>query len=133
MQYRKGYNYQLAGRVRLQTNLRPEQEATTQFINLTTEGVLTISAGYEWDGPSGPTMNTDNSMTPSLIHDAVYQLMRQCLLDASWRDEADKQLYLMLRKRGMSWVRAKYWLRGVQWFAEGAATPGDTKEVFEAP
>ena len=104
MQYRKGYNYQLAGRVRLQTNLRPEQEATTQFINLTTEGVLTISAGYAWDGPSGPTMNTDNSMTPSLIHDAVYQLMRQCLLDASWRDEADKQLYLMLRKRGMSWV-----------------------------
>lgn len=130
MKYRKGYDYQLAEQEVYQTSLRPEKDIITHFISLTTNGALTISTGYAWDGPSGPTLNTDNSMTPSLLHDALYQLIRQSLLDRRWRKVADEQLYLMLRERKMSWFRAQYWLAGVRWFAGGAATPGQTREVF---
>lgn len=131
MKYRKGYDYQLDETVRFQTSLLPRHTATTRFICLSTEGVLTISAGYAWDGASGPTLNSDNSMTPSLVHDAAYQLIRHGLLDRKWRKEADEQLYLMLRERGMSWLRARSWLTAVRLFAGGAATPGDIREVFE--
>ena len=131
MKYRKGYDYQLAEMARFQTAVYPLRTAVTEFIALNAEGVLVISSGYAWDGPSGPTLNTDNAMVPSLVHDAIYQLIRERLISVHWRKEADAMLYRMLRERGMSWPRAQYWLAGVRWFAAGAANPGDTKEVFE--
>lgn len=132
IKYRKGYDYQLSENAAFHTSICPPITIKSDFLSLDSEGGLTILAGYAWDGASGPTLNSDSSMTPSLVHDALYQLMREGRLHPEWRKEADEQLYRMLRQRGMSWVRAKSWLAGVRWFAGGAATPGDTKKVFEA-
>jgi hypothetical protein len=59
-----------------------------------TKSTRRISKGYAWDGPSGPTIDTGNFMRGSLIHDALYQLMRTGNLPTSFRERAD----LLLRK-----------------------------------
>ena len=85
MEYRKGYKYQLAELFEIDTPITPSRSLTNEFIVLLPSGKLTISKGYAWDGPSGPTWDTDNSMTPSLVHDAFAQLMRENSLHQRWR------------------------------------------------
>lgn len=88
---------------------------------MTVEGLLTVRAGYCWDGASGPTFDTKNTFTASLIHDALYQLMRENALERTHRERADRILYEILRSRGMSRFRAKMWHRAVEKGAEDSA------------
>ena len=84
-------------------------------------GVLTVKKYYTWDGPSGPTIDTDDFMRGALVHDALYQLIRQGVIRKSFRKKADKILYRICREDGMSWFRAHYVLRGVRWFGGSSA------------
>jgi len=131
MKYRKGYKYQLADDYTIQIDTKPPEEIETQFISLSVDGLLTIKDGYAWDGPSGPTIDTPNFMTPSLVHDAIYQLMRYNLIPRSWRYYADKLLVLMCKNRKM-WKVRRWWVySGVRRFASFAANPDNKKEVIE--
>ena len=85
---------------------------------------LRILKGYAWDGLSGPTVDTHSSMRGSLVHDALYQLMREPCLDCNKdRKEADNILYDFCRQDGMMWLYAQsiYW--GVRMFGEKYACP----------
>ena len=64
----------------------------TPFIELT-GGRIIIKKGYAWDGASGPTIDTKSSMRASLVHDALYQLIRLKLLPFSYKAIADKNFY----------------------------------------
>lgn len=75
---------------------------------------LTIPEGWEWDGPSGPTLDTPNNLLPSLVHDALYTLGNQGLLDESCRSYADDVFYQLLRQEGVGWFRAQYYWLGVR-------------------
>ena len=79
-------------------------------------GELVIDPGYEWDGPSGPAIDTDNFMDGSLVHDLLYQLMREKWLKPVWkyRMKADKEMRLQTTKDGMSFVRRWYTWLGVR-------------------
>lgn len=131
--YRKGYKYQLGVDYTVQIALRPEGAVGTPFLSLGTDGILQIKAGYAWDGPSGPTFDTRSSMRASLIHDALYQLMRYSLLPQSDREQADQELYKACIEDGMWKWRAKMWLRQLRRFAGGAANPKNMKRVYLAP
>jgi len=48
------------------------------------DGGLLIKAGYSWDGPSGSAIDTKNFMQGSLVHDALYQLLRENILYESY-------------------------------------------------
>lgn len=88
-------------------------------------GVLHIDRGYAWDGPSGPAIHTANFMRGSLVHDALYQLMREGHLAASrYRDDADKELKLTCLEDGMSSLRAWWVYHGVR-LGGGPSTRGD--------
>lgn len=86
------------------------------FVKLAPRGLLIIAEGYYWDGPSGPTIDTEDFMRGSLVHDALYQLMREGFIDRGYRKHADKILYNICREDGMPWWRAQYVYRGVRWF-----------------
>mgnify|MGYP003624625046 FL=1 len=131
MRYRAGYKYQLVDDLTLQTTLRPDKDITTYYIDLTASGLLTVRRGYAYDGPSGPTYDSENSMVPSLFHDAIYQLMRLGLLSRMWRPKADYEFESMLEARGMWWIRRKLWLRAVRLLAAAAAR--DPKPILTAP
>lgn len=133
--YKKGYKYQLSESYVTNINLAPEQEdIETRYIDLTTEGELTIKEGYAWDGPSGPTFDTLNFMRGSLVHDALYQLMRNEKLDKEmFREPADKLLQRMCRKDGMGWLRAKWVYWALHKWGNPAADPSNKKPVILAP
>jgi len=130
IKYRKGYKYQLAQDISGQTPIKPEKEVDTEFIRLSVDGFMFIKSGYAWDGASGPTLDTSNTMTPSLIHDCFCQLIRQGYLPDSARYDADYYFYDLLREKGMWWLRARIWLEGVR---IGSAHRQHAKKVFEAP
>ena len=61
MKYRKlrKYKYQTKEDCFLQTEIIPEQNISTTFIDLSLNGFLKIKKGYSWDGASGPSIDTD--------------------------------------------------------------------------
>jgi hypothetical protein len=134
IEYRSGYKYQLASAYRVKVSVLPDQDIETEFLGLTQAGMLSIKKGYAWDGPSGPTIDTDNFMRGSLVHDALYQLMRnRRLSDRKWRKEADLILKRMCIEDGMSGIRAWWVHRGVRVGGGPAADPNAAKKVCTAP
>lgn len=132
IKYRSGYKYQLAEDYTIRVELIG-YSIDTQFIKLTPIGVLLIRSGYAWDGPSGPAIDSMSAMRGSLVHDAIYQLMRMALLPIGERGYSDQLLEDICLEDGMNPVRAEIWRKGVSLFAESAASPENVKEVFEAP
>lgn len=133
MKYRKGYKYQLVSNVYCDIPIYPEDDIKTEYIYLGKKGTLIIWTGYAWDGASGPTIDDNTNMRASLVHDALYQLMRQGLLGPEHRKAADDVFYLICLECGMSKVRAKYYYWSVRKFAASAADPKNRKKICEAP
>ena len=132
--YRSGYKYQLTEEYSVQTDVIPKIEIQTNFIDLDLSGHLVIRCGYAWDGPSGPTIDTPDFMRGSLVHDALYQLMRAGKISkARWRDAADRLLRTMCRDDGMGFIRAWVVYQGVRRFGDPSASPESRKEVRTGP
>jgi hypothetical protein len=134
IKYRDGYKYQLGETYSLLVAVTPIKDIRTDFISLTTHGLLTIQWGYAWDGPSGPTRDTKTFMRGSLVHDALNDLMRNGYLRVDeWRYVVDNELYRICREDGMSWIRAQYAWLGVRIGGYPSANPLNKKEVLTAP
>lgn len=132
IKYRSGYKYQLAEDYAVQTDIKG-QSFTLEFFNMTADGVLEIFKGYAWDGPSGPTFDTANFMRGSLVHDALYQAIREGYLPRSLRDAADRELQKICIEDGMTAARAWWVYTGVK-LGGGPACRGDGgKRLCGAP
>jgi len=132
IRYKAGYKYQLAADASFTTQIHPLDDIKTEYIELTEHGFLTIKAGYCWDGPSGPTLDTKSFMRGSLAHDALYQLMRENEISHSVnRKRADRLLRELCIEDGMWRIRAAWVYRGVRVGAGGAARNG--RKTLEAP
>lgn len=132
----KNYKYQLAETYVIQTDLAPEQDIFTPdegkvFIKLSTNGILYILNGYSWDGASGIAVDTKNFLRGSLVHDALYQLMRQGKIALEHRDYADRLLQKICKEDGMSSFRANNVYYAVKLFGESSASPTNKIEVQE--
>ena len=133
IRYRTGYKYQLADDYRIRIRIIPGKAIKTEFIELDLDGNLLIRKGYAWDGPSGPTVDTRNSLRGSLVHDALYQLMRMELIDQACRQDADEIAYGIWREDGIGAWRAGLWRRELRKWAASAADPKNVKVVHVAP
>ncbi|MFA5804958.1 MAG: DUF1353 domain-containing protein [Melioribacteraceae bacterium] len=132
--YRGGYKYQIKETYTVQIEITPTVNINTEYIQLDTDGNLTLTKGYAWDGPSGPTIDTLTFMRGSLIHDALYQLMREEFLDHKfYRRTADVILRKICREDGMWFLRAWWVYAGVRLFADPAADPADKRPLTHAP
>ncbi len=130
----KGYKYQLVEEFKYQTNI-VGFEIDDPYIKLDENGLLVVSKRYAWDGASGPTIDTLNSMRASLVHDALYQLLRMELLPQDQVIVADQLFKDILIADGMSPFRAWYWYQGLRLANGSAAKPGTQKPpvVYVAP
>ena len=132
--YRAGYKYQLVEDYTVVLpELAPALPIKAGFLAFDIEGVLTIRRGYAWDGPSGPAIDTPNFMRGSLVHDALYQLIRERHLGALARAPADHALRRLCREDGMSAARAWWVFQGVRFGAGPSADPANDKPVLTAP
>lgn len=130
--YRDGYRYQLVQTYRVGVAICPPEAIEHDYLRLDPDGTLTVSRGYAWDGPSGPTFDTKNFMRGSLVHDALYQLIGEGLLPLSARAQADAELRRICLEDGMSEIRARWVYHGVRIFGNTAASSPE-KAPIEAP
>lgn len=129
MKYKSGYKYQLFEDESVQLNIIGHF-VDEKFILLTEDGILTAKAGYAWDGSTG-VFDTKSSMTASLFHDVIYQLIRERMLPPSVKTVADKLYYDLCLRGGMWGVQAIWRYQGVKDL--GFLGLGDDRKVYEAP
>jgi len=128
MRYRKleGYKYELLDTVYYPVCVptRNSDHATNwnHYLRIV-NGSLIMDLGYAWDGPSGPTIDTPSFMRGSLVHDALYQLMREGEIDRKHRKYADELLRRICLEDGMNKFRAWYVYRAVRIFGRWTCTP----------
>jgi hypothetical protein len=131
--YKKGYEYQLFGRYTIATNIRSNNGGGNDWVYIAPDGFLTIAKGYAWDGPSGPAIDTPNFMRGSLIHDALYQLIRTGVLREDIdRDKADRLLQQVVLEDGMSRLRAWWVYTAVSIFG-GIYMKNKQDDILSAP
>ena len=131
--YKAGYKYQLSYDYNIHIPIFPKKVIITDFISLTINGYLTVRKDYAWDGPSGPTIDTKSFMRGSLVHDVLYQLIREGLLPKEYRERADELLGTICLEDGMLKIRAWWVYRSVRRLAGFAANPKNKKEIIQAP
>lgn len=82
------------------------------------EGILEIEKGYAWDGASGPTWDDKTNQRGSLVHDALYQILRALKLKkvrhAEVRKFADEKLIELCLEDGMWRIRAWLWHKAIR-------------------
>ena len=117
-------NYVLCEKVSIQTPIAIESSLTVRgasgysYIDMETDGLLTINAEYAWDGATGIPDNKKNIFA-SLVHDALYQILRddhqrdEPLLDDTsrkqFRQRADKLFKDLYRKNGANGLVDIFW------------------------
>ena len=129
IRYRSGYRYQLQADYSVFIGLLG-YKIRTDFITLTESGWLTIKRGYAWDGATGLPSTPKSLMRASLVHDALYQLIRNGIFDR--RDCADALFGEMAEEDGFMAAPLALWI--VERFGAGyAAYYPDKLRVVEAP
>lgn len=132
IKYRSGYKYQLAEDVF--HVLPPVFDSVNAFNDgflRWSPSILTIKAGYAWDGASGIAVDTPDFMRGSLVHDALYQCIRQGYIDRSLKNACDEELKRVCIEDGMSAFRASYVYEAVKVF--GHESMVNLKTVHTAP
>jgi len=104
-----------------------------EFLKLTPIGMLTCVKGYAWDGPSGPAIDTSDWMRASLIHDALYQLMRLEFIPKSSREYADKLMKQLCIEDKMWRLRAEWSYQAVKICAERFSDSEYARKIIIAP
>lgn len=114
MKYKSGYRYISQEAVLVDVGSALHAPLSAPFASIAAE-TLCVMSKYAWDGASFwpfKLFGTPKSwLTPSLVHDALYQLIRDGLLDRQYREAADRLFHDMLLERGVwrivAWVA--YW------------------------
>ncbi len=91
------------------------------MFTLRPDGFLEVKRGYAWDGPSGPTIDTKTFMRASVVHDVLYQCLREGKLPPSKRKLADQELVRYAKMDGMNPIRRSYAFWSLRVFAGRAA------------
>lgn len=127
--YKDGYKYQLVKDYSLQTELKLRNNFDLDWLSISSTGLLTVKKGYAWDGPSGPVAHSSTIMRGSLVHDALYQLIREEVLADDDRKYADKLLKDICLEDGMNSVKAWFVYQAVRVFGKGPATRPEKSPV----
>jgi len=133
IQYRDGFDYQLDADYETKLSFGSHKIIKTYWVTFSPDGKLKVNKGYAWDGPSGPTIKTKNFMRGSLIHDVLYQLIRQGELPMFYRKAADEELRKCCLQDGMSKLRAWWVYKALEFAGRAAALPSATKRIHRAP
>lgn len=145
LKYKDGYKYQLVE----EFNLNLQGFFDDDFFSLVLgdyiriyNSILFVAKGYAWDGGTG-AVDTKLLMIPTLVHDVLYQLMRNDKLPQTYREKADKLLkdmYIESARKHGSWiqkklavVRAQYIYLAVRIAGKKFSTSDNKKKILTAP
>jgi hypothetical protein len=111
------YNYILADELIFQLDKSFENQPKEHpYISISADGLMTIRRHYAWDGAS-KIPDTPKNLRASLIHDALYQLMRQGYMDPKKeRDWSDRLFQKICIRDGTNTVIAAGYYAGLRLF-----------------
>lgn len=133
IRYSEGYKYQLEDLYACATPIVGELIEDT-FFTLYPSGLLTIRKGFAWDGASGPTFDTKNSMRASLVHDVFCVCMRDGRLSyEKWQDTVNELFRQQCIEDGMWGWRANLWHAAVEFADAGNPNQGPDRQILTAP
>ena len=118
---------------RIKLDIKTAKPIRLPFVSLSADGILDVLPGYAWNGASGPTWDTLNSMIGSLVHDIGYQLIRREQLEAVLKEYFDRLLQEICIEDGMFTWRAKLWRWAVLKFGAGSTRPSAEPKEETAP
>jgi len=81
-------------------------------LRLTARGDFLIRSGFEFDISVIPS--TPSTLTPALVHDALYTAMKLDLAPKAWRYASDSLFYYMLLDHNNSEAKAQLYYTAVQ-------------------
>lgn len=133
--YRSGYKYQLAKDYCIETRIRPPKEIEMQFISMKKDGTMIVKNGYAWDGTSGLIIDTDGNLRASLVHDALYQLMRNGKLKPrkKYKDKVDKLFRRMCKDDNVLSPIAQLYYEALKKLGNPSTEPANIKKTYTAP
>lgn len=145
--FKEGYKYVITRPFHVLTEIKPPmtRRITRQtvdvnntavvipLVTLEPSGWLTIHAGYAFDGASGPTIDTLDSMSGAAVHDAGYQLIRLQKIDACHKEYFDELFHAIMVEDGMVKPRASLWLWAVKTFGRSSTRPSAEPQEKVAP
>lgn len=89
------------------------------------QGILYIKKGYIWDGASGPTIDTKSTIIASLVHDALYQSIREgCNIKKEIVDDIFYNLMIQKSNSLLGKIRAKTFLLALKLFGYSSTRGG---------
>jgi len=147
------YKYRLVDPVQVQTNIFGIDGKLDPWLEIRADGMLFIAARYLWDGPSNPAIDSVAFMRPSLVHDALCDLMDARILDEKihWGPAVDLIVKHLKEDQEVYVNTLSTWLRPFaravatarrQWVSLGLRTWGKIKpdydgttegEIYSAP
>jgi hypothetical protein len=136
IEYRKlkKYKYGLTKQYKVMLPLKLDNDVFSKWIRLSADGELVARKGYCWDGASGPTIDSKSCLRASLVHDCLYQLMREELISVNYKATADTIFKDLLIEDGMSKWRAKLWYMAVSKFGKKYMNVGTKQDkIYTAP
>jgi hypothetical protein len=107
----------------------PGYAGNFETIHFEKNGNVTVFPGFSWDGASGPTVDTPDTVPAALGHDVMYKLMGQRLLPTTYKEYADKWFYDRLIADGVLGFRAFAWYKAVQLFGIPAHSMDNVKRA----
>ncbi|RUM42953.1 MAG: hypothetical protein DSY80_06400 [Desulfocapsa sp.] len=131
--YKSGYKHQLAVTYEIQTEIYPTEHAEIRdFILLRPDGLLTVLKNYAWDGATA-IIDTRYNLRASLVHDALYQLMREGVLSGEYREAADKLFRQLCVEDGVFPVIASGYYWALRQFGAAAIKADNARKMKHAP
>ena len=132
IRYLQGVKYVLSEDYMLQTPVTGA-DVIDPWFRLFPDGRLHILAGFAWDGPSGPTLDTKDSLRASLVHDVFCILMRDGRLAFDRQAAVNDHFRDLCVEDGMPAWRAWLWHAGVEIGDAGNPDQGPDRRVKTAP
>lgn len=131
--YKSGYKHQLVSTYEIRTTIFPPQNIEVPgFIELSRDGLLVVKEKYAWDGATA-IIDTKYNLRASLVHDALYQLMREELLSRDQRVAADKLFRKLCVEDGVFPIIASGYYWALRKFGAAAVNSQKESEVKSAP
>ena len=114
--------YEITSAFQIKTEVYPSRAASTPHASIQTSGELLILPGFEWDGPSGPAIDTASFMKASCVHDCLYGMIANHDIGQDKKERkylrkaADYEMRKIAKADGMSAWRCWYTWAGVRLF-----------------
>ena len=113
--YKAGYKYQLFEEYEIEIDFLKDIYMDEEFYYIT-DGWLTIKSGYAWNGASGPVIDTCKTKRASLVHDVLYQMIRNKLIPYDLKELSDNLFQSILIDDEYPEILAKIYKQGLLLF-----------------